>query len=117
MGQKGSRILSGIGKVGSSILSGLNTGREWISKGYNVAKNIPVIGNIVSSLAETPIPYVGLSAKDLGGFASKGLDVANDVANAIRDIQKPRRDQPLSALPNPPRQPSRRLPLPPLPNK
>lgn len=114
MGGFGSKILSGAGKVGSTILGGLTKARDFAGKVYNTAKNIPVIGNIVETLADTPIPYVGLSAKTLGGYASKGIDVANDVSNAIRDFDKPRRGQVLSSLPNPP---SRRLPLPPIPKK
>lgn len=116
MGGKGSRILSGIGKVGSGILSGLNTGRDWIKQGYNTVKNIPVIGNFVDKALDTPLPLVGMSAKQIGGYADTGIDVANDVSNAITSLTRDipgKRVRPTMPLPRPPRVGAR--PLPPLP--
>jgi hypothetical protein len=83
----GSKIFNGIRKGVSFITNVGNKARNIISKGYNAIQQIPVIGGITKNLAETNIPLIGMSAKDLAGKASNYLDVANDVSNLIGNTE------------------------------
>jgi hypothetical protein len=111
MGATGSRILKGAGAIGSTILGGLNKAKDFVGKVYNTATNLPYIGNIIKGITEVPIPYVNLSAKQLGDYAGKGIDIANSISD---EIKKPRSSATarlnLPPIPN-------RLPLPPLPRR
>jgi hypothetical protein len=80
----GSRILGGIAKAGSRILDIGNKAKDVITKGYNVAKRIPIIGDFAEQAVNTPIPQLGgMSANQIGKNFDKGLDVGNKARDII----------------------------------
>lgn len=96
-------------KAGKKILdfgrSGLNKvvdigskAKDWISKGYNTVKSIPIIGDFVDQMAGTNIPLINMSAKDIAGGADRALGVAQQINRIVN-----------------PEQPPPRMPLPPTP--
>ena len=88
----GGRIFEGLKKGGSKVLDVANTIRSGVKKGYNFVSKIPIIGNMVNKIAETPIPLLkGMSIKDVGRVADSALDTANFVGDmaGLRDNKQP----------------------------
>lgn len=82
------------------ILDFGNNARNGIKKAYNFIKKIPVIGSAVDGLLDAQIPYINMSANQIG----KGLDTALNVGNDIGRIINP--------LPPTPDAVAKRQPLP-----
>jgi hypothetical protein len=82
-------VWNGLKRGGSTILGGLNKGRDVFNKVYNVAKDLPIVGNIVDQLKKQPI-YKGLTAEDMAKGFNTGLNVANGIneKKGIGDIGK-----------------------------
>jgi hypothetical protein len=105
MGQKIGKIVNTAGSFGSKILGGLNKARDFTKNVYGTVKKIPIIGNVVDALADTPIPYIGMSAKNIAGYVDKGIDVGNGIRDVVNSARMPRppdynaRRQPLPAVP------------------
>lgn len=92
------------------VLGWGNTAKNYITKGYDFVRKIPVIGSAVSNLVENvPIPLIGMTAKQIAGYADSALNVGNDIQRII--------DRPTAPLPPTPADRYKRIPLPPLPRK
>jgi hypothetical protein len=74
------RVWGGIKSAGGRVLDIGNKIRDGINKGYNIVKKIPVVGNVVDKMIDTPIPLLGgMSLKNIAGTANTALDVGNDI--------------------------------------
>jgi len=65
------------------VLDWGNTAKNYVVKGYNFVKKIPVIGGMVDKLVDQPLPIIGMSARQLGGIADQGLSIGNDIQRII----------------------------------
>jgi hypothetical protein len=77
--------------------------RRGVSKGYNFVKKIPVVGNLVDKLLDTPLPYIGASARQIGHGLDTALDVGNEVGRVVNPLpQTPDTIAKRRPLPTPP---------------
>lgn len=83
----GKKIFGGIGDVGKKILKIPNAIKSGVTKVYDFVKKVPVVGDVVQSVANAPI-IRGYSPAQLAGMASQGLDLANKGVEASTDLSK-----------------------------
>jgi len=77
----------GFKKGFGGVFNTLKKGKDWIGGAYNKIKNIPVIGNLVDSLAGMPIPkFGGLSVKDMANMGGKAVDIGSSVNEGIQRL-------------------------------
>ena len=76
-------VFGGLSKGARSVYNMGNTIKTGISKGVSFAKKIPIIGDVVDSALNVPLPYVGMSANQLGSFADKGLSRLGTGADVV----------------------------------
>lgn len=75
------------GKVknfGRNAVNSISKAGHWVKKNvksaYNAIKKIPIIGTAVDEALNFNIPFFGgKSVNDIGGFASRGLDIVDKV--------------------------------------
>lgn len=75
----GGKIYNGLKTGVGKVMNVGNKARDYVKKGWNVIKSIPVIGGIANDLVNTNIPIIGSSVADLANKADRYLDIGNDV--------------------------------------
>lgn len=83
----GGKILGGLSKAGGAVLNIGNKVKDGISKGFDFVKKIPVIGDVVDTLASAPI-IKGMSLKDLANKADTALQVGQSVKGGVDALRK-----------------------------
>lgn len=80
---------SGLNFFGSKLKGGI----DWLKGTYNkvdrTLKSIPVVSSIYEEAKRRPIPGLGKSAEELGGIASKALDIGEKVAGVAMSRSLP----------------------------
>lgn len=79
----GSKIWGGLKSGVGKVVNIGNRARDYVKKGWDVVKSIPIIGGIANDLVNTNIPLVGSSISDIAGKADRYLDIGNDVNNIL----------------------------------
>ena len=79
-----SNTFNKVKSFGRNVANGVSKTGHWIKNqvksGYNAAKSAPIIGKAIEEAVNTHIPLLaGKSLSDIGGIASKGLDLVDDV--------------------------------------
>ena len=94
MGNAANKVIDFGKRIGSTVLDVGNRARDFIGKGYDFIRKIPVIGPMAEQLVNKPIPQLkGLTAKQIAEMGSKGLDIGNkfqggDYSGAIGDVMQ-----------------------------
>ena len=93
MGNKVSNIWGKMKDTASNVWGGFKDGlgsvvnvgnniRDGFNNVYDKIKSVPVVGELLDTAVNMPIPYFGnRSASEMAGYANKGLDYANKVNN------------------------------------
>ena len=78
-----SNIFKKVKSFGRNAINGISKAGHWVRdhvrSGYNTVRKIPILGKAVETAVSRNIPIFGKSLKDIGGLASRGLDVVDDV--------------------------------------
>jgi hypothetical protein len=83
----GGGILNGISKVGGGILNVGNKVKDGISKGFDVIKKIPIIGDIAQTAVNIPL-IKGKSIADIAGIADQALKTGEGVMGGVNALKR-----------------------------